>query len=709
MKKILSLAMSCVIALCSVLFTFGVTASADDFENYLTAQGFPESYKVQLRQLHAAYPNWTFKAFQTGLDWNGAVAGERSYHSKQLIQNISSNPDSLKCNCSNCYKNGKFVVQEASNWVSASETAVKYYMDPRNFLDENNIFQFEETTYDPTQTQAGVETILYGTWMYNSAIAYKDAFGNILVEAGNKTYSQAIMEAASVSGMSAYYLASKIVQEVGGAAATAGGACGTYPNYPGIYNYYNIGAYTGAADGLKYASQTDVATGRPWDSPYKSIINGAKWIYKSFSQYQNTGYLQKFNVNAASGSLYSHEYMANVQAASSEAVKAAKAYRNAGILNSSHTFSIPVFNNMPDDPSTMTSAQIVNLNGIVKADQLNVRSGPGSQYPIITRIANGTVVAISEINGNWYKITVNGITGYSSKDYIDIIDTATGLTQVRKLTMSPRKTTNSLTYTWASVSGAEGYEISVKNNTKNKQLSTKRTTKTSITLSKLTNANSYSIKVRAYKTVNGQRQYGPYSATNTKHVMPSKVTGLKTKSRSDKSIRLSWNKKSGATGYKIYKYFKDSDSFKLIATVYGEDVTEYKLTGFNPGTCYYFYIKAFVTDDCGNKDGSKSDEITSGTRPKKPSVSRASSPSAKKITVKWSKVRCSGYQIQWSTSSSFSSNKKEATVKNGSATQQTVSVYSSGKKYYIRVRAYKTINGKKYYSSWSNAKAVNVK
>ena len=707
MKKLLCIILSAVISLGACQYAFVLTAQADSFDDYLTAQGFPESYKPQLRALHNAYPNWIFKAFKTDLDWSSAVSGERSRHSKQLIQNISSNANDLKCSCSSCYVNGKFVVQEASNWVSASEKAVKYYMDPRNFLNESSIFQFEETTYDSSQTITGVETILKGTWMYNSVIYYRDTYGNIWPDAAGKTYSQAIMDAAVSSGMGAYYLASKIVQEVGGSQPTAGGACGNYAPYNGIYNYFNIGAYTGAADGLKYASQSDAATGRPWDTPYKAIYYGAQWIYKSFSKYQNTGYLQKFNVNKASGSLHSHEYMANVQAAASEAIKASNAYRSAGILNSAHTFSIPVFSNMPDDTSTNSGAQSVNLSGKVTADKLNVRTGPGSQYPVIAQLTNATIVSITQIIGNWYKITSGTITGYASKDYIDLIDTQSGLTQVRKLTMSPRTSTSSLTFTWAPVSGAQGYEIWAKNNTKNATLSKKTVYTTSITLSKLTNANSYSVKVRAFKTVNGKKIYGPYSGTNTKHVMPDKVSGFKTKSRSTKSIRLSWNKKKGAAGYKIYKYFKDTDSYRLVATVNGESTTEYKLSGFSAGTCYYFYIKAFVSDNCGKKDGKKSSSLKSGTRPSKPAASSITSPSRRSMKLRWSAVKGSGYQVKWSASPNFT-NSKTTILKGSSKTTKTVSTAKSTK-YYIKVRAYKTINSKRYYSSWSETKSIKVK
>ena len=54
-----------------------VSYSTDaSFESYLTSQGFPESYKDGLRQLHAQYPNWVFRAKNTGIDWNTAIENE---------------------------------------------------------------------------------------------------------------------------------------------------------------------------------------------------------------------------------------------------------------------------------------------------------------------------------------------------------------------------------------------------------------------------------------------------------------------------------------------------------------------------------------------------------------------------------------------------------------------------------------------------------
>ena len=81
---------------------------------------------------------------------------------------------------------------------------------------------------------------------------------------------------------------------------------------------------------------------------------------------------------------------------------------------------------------------------------------------------------------------------------------------------------------------------------------------------------------------------------------------------------------------------------------------------------------------------------------------------AKNITVKWAKqaAATSGYQVQYSTSKSFKS-KKSATVKGAKSCVKVIKGLKSGKKYYVRVRSYKTVNGKKVYSKWSTtAKTV---
>ncbi|MDD6604138.1 MAG: Ig-like domain-containing protein, partial [Eubacteriales bacterium] len=96
----------------------------------------------------------------------------------------------------------------------------------------------------------------------------------------------------------------------------------------------------------------------------------------------------------------------------------------------------------------------------------------------------------------------------------------------------------------------------------------------------------------------------------------------------------------------------------------------------------------------------------------KPKATGISSLTAKSkgFTVKWFKrsTQTTGYQVQYSTSSKFTS-PKTVTISKTGTTSKTISKLKAKKKYYVRVRTYKTVNGTKYYSSWSKAKYVTTK
>jgi hypothetical protein len=83
----------------------------------------------------------------------------------------------------------------------------------------------------------------------------------------------------------------------------------------------------------------------------------------------------------------------------------------------------------------------------------------------------------------------------------------------------------------------------------------------------------------------------------------------------------------------------------------------------------------------------------------------------KGFTVKWKKqaTQTNGYQIQYSTSSKFSSGNKTVTISKNSTVSRNITKLSAKKKYYVRIRTYKKVDGKTYYSSWSSAKSVTTK
>lgn len=491
MKKFISLAMSAVMFFSSV--AVGTVVQAGTVEDNLRAQGFSESYIEDLAALQKAHPNWKFFAFKTGIDFDDAVKGE-----------LAGTP--------------------------TTETNLRAYLDPRNWLNEKYIFQFESIKKsDAVQSVSSVNAILKNTWMANSKINYFDTQGISKTVTEVNTYADAMIKASNDTNMSANYIAAKIRQENGGATYSATAVCGTRPPFQGMFNYFNIGAYTTAMDGLAWAAgflkankdtvlydgtnataslivtvsngqrmtyvkedgeyyrvtlynelgngkyedketgyilKSDVNTtymgnyGRPWTDPNKAIYYGAKYIANGYLTYQYTMYLQKFNVNAQSGNLYRHEYMTNVSGAASEGYHLYSGYSNAGLLNSAHTFYIPVFNNMPNDNSNITTT---------------VPTTTTKNYtPAKVKLTKLTALKGHKIKAKWNKCSTS----------------------------------------------ATGYQIYWAKDKKFKKVVAKTTTKgrskVTYTGKNFTKGRKYYVRIRAYKKAGGKTYYGAWSNIKAK-------------------------------------------------------------------------------------------------------------------------------------------------------------------------------------------------
>lgn len=177
---------------------------------------------------------------------------------------------------------------------------------------------------------------------------------------------------------------------------------------------------------------------------------------------------------------------------------------------------------------------------------------------------------------------------------------------------------------------------------------------------------------------------------------------LKVSSRSTNAMKLSWGKVSGVSGYQLQR--KSGDSWKTVATTTSTSST---VKSLKSGTTYSFRVRAYKTIN-GTKYYSGWRTLKTPTSPSKPAIKTPSTNKKHQITAKWKKVSaCSGYQVQYSTSSKF----KKATTKTVSGASKTscTGKFKKGKKYYIRVRSYKTVDGKKYYSAWSSVKSIKCK
>ena len=136
-----------------------------NFEAKLSAEGFPESYKNGLRQLHAQYPNWVFKAKKTGLDWNTVIENEALLGRNLVSSGSISSWKSVESGAYN-WDNSTWTGFDGSNWVAASEDIIRYYTDPRNFLDDTYVFQFLSHEYNSsTQTRDGLAKMVEGSFL----------------------------------------------------------------------------------------------------------------------------------------------------------------------------------------------------------------------------------------------------------------------------------------------------------------------------------------------------------------------------------------------------------------------------------------------------------------------------------------------------------------------------------------------------------------
>ena len=288
--------------------------------NYPDVEQFPASYQNKLTQLKKAHPNWVFVKQNTGLDWQTVIKNENTGE-RSLIQTKMGS----------AYTNG---AHGQPGWSYASEAAIKYYMDPRNFLDETRVFMFEQLTYNPSyHTQSAVQNILNSTFMKGS------------IPGDSKTYAAAFFDIGSTLKVSPFHLACRVYQEQGKGESAL--ISGTYSGYEGYYNYYNIKA-SGSTNkaiienGLTYAKQQD------WNSRYKSLQGGAKILSQNYIlKGQDTLYLQKYDVDNSYNGLYAHQYMQNIMAPYTESSMVKSAYQSTGAINNSFVFKIPVYLNMP--------------------------------------------------------------------------------------------------------------------------------------------------------------------------------------------------------------------------------------------------------------------------------------------------------------------------------------------------------------------------
>ena len=175
------------------------------------------------------------------------------------------------------------------------------------------------------------------------------------------------------------------------------------------------------------------------------------------------------------------------------------------------------------------------------------------------------------------------------------------------------------------------------------------------------------------------------------------------KNNTDK-VTLKWSSYENATGYQIYVY--KSSKWKLLKNIKSGTTKSCIVQKLVAGTSYKFRICAYAEGSNGKICTSKYTNLSVMTLPKKTEIKKVSAGSSK-VKLQWKKVKCDGYQIQYSTTKKFTSNVKKSDVSN-KKTSCSIGKLKKNKKYYVRIRAYVKVNGKKSYGTWSKVKVIKV-
>lgn len=350
---------------------------AEEYYQSLLAAGFPEDYARPLTELHLLHPEWEFEPLLI-------TEGNSLYRWDYIITQETEDPSLNLISGNDAYFAYRHLLNFEiydSGYYQASKAAVEYFMDPRNFLNETDIFQFYNLSVAHNVGVEEVEAVLLGTFMEGTKLE------------NGKTFAEYFLELGQELDINPVYLAVKARQEQGiaGTSPVLSGECGSlladyYANgtqtsesgnkvlapsegytkeellaLNGYYNFFNIkasgnglfsiyyNAMKRAVEGTK--DMTDVWGSPSWNTLWKSMYGGAFTIKTSFiDRYQNTIYLQKFNVDSrAADRNFWGQYMQNVAGSLTESRTLFGALASSGVLDGPCSFLIPVYEGMPQN------------------------------------------------------------------------------------------------------------------------------------------------------------------------------------------------------------------------------------------------------------------------------------------------------------------------------------------------------------------------
>ena len=301
--------------------------------------------KQQIKSLQEQHPNWIFKVEYTDLTWEEVINGEHQGHS------VSSSPSNLVPASSASY-GGLWICEicetqryDTGSWYCASTEALEYMMDPRNSLNNTDLFQFMQLSGFEDFNNDNVRNTLKKIkpdWIDDECV-------------------EAIIESANTYHVDPYYILAKLLEEQSSTSPLFTGS-GYNGSYSGYYNLFNVGATSNSKGGV-ILNGLAYAAAQGWTTRRLSILGGVSVLANGYiAQEQDTLYYQKFDV--IGDGKYQHQYQQNVLGAQNAGTFLKKSCSNDG----NYSFIIPLYKNIPTSacprPATNQQHTLETKNGI---------------------------------------------------------------------------------------------------------------------------------------------------------------------------------------------------------------------------------------------------------------------------------------------------------------------------------------------------------
>ncbi|MCM1543854.1 MAG: fibronectin type III domain-containing protein [Ruminococcus sp.] len=332
---------------------------------------------------------------------------------------------------------------------------------------------------------------------------------------------------------------------------------------------------------------------------------------------------------------------------------------------------------------TVTVAKTVDYTGKTLKPTVTVKSGN-------TTLKSGTHYTVSYSNNKNFGTAKVVVKAKSGSGYTGSKTVNFSIVPAKAKSFKATSTTSSVTLSWGKVVGATKYIVYSYNASNKKYTKVATVSKNTATIKNLSAGKTYSYAVKAQAVKNKKTYTGAYSDVFSCATAPAKPSSVKLSAIKDTSMTVTWNKVSGASGYKVYSYNSSNKKYTLLATVTSNKAT---ISSLKANTNYKIAVRAYRKVSNTLYYGAYSALASATTQLKVTAKSTTTS-----VTLSWNKVSGAKNYIVYSYNSSTKKYAKIATVTTNTA---TIKKLSAGKTYYYLVKAQSVKNKKTYVSNQS--------